>query len=120
MDWQTLVPAAGTLIFTIDQFDRRVSDYAVNHHPGFGSENDAKTASDVFDGSTYVEAIGIALATPSGHDWEEWKNAKAKGLGVEFLRCPFSRVEPFSMEILLPTIEFLTVAGLTLPNSAGA
>ncbi len=84
-DWQTLVPAAGALFFTIDHFDSRVSDWAGQHHPIFGSQSGAKTASDVLYAGTYLEAIGTSLATPSGEDSKEWKKAKAKGLGVELM-----------------------------------
>ena len=89
VDWQTLVPAAGALIFTIDHFDNRVSDWAGQHHPIFGSQSGAKTASDVLYAGTYLEAIGTALATPSGEDSKDWERAKAKGLGVELLAVSF-------------------------------
>ena len=85
VDWETLVPAAGGLIFSIDHFDSRVSNWAGQHHPIFGSQSGAKTASDVLYAGTYLEAIGTSLATPSGEDSQEWKRAKAKGLGVELL-----------------------------------
>jgi hypothetical protein len=84
-DWGTLVPAAGALIFSIDHFDTRVSDWAGQHHPIFGSRSGAKTASDILYAGTYLEAIGTSFATPSGEDSKEWKIAKAKGFGVEVL-----------------------------------
>ncbi len=85
LDWQTLIPAAGALLFTIDHYDQRLSDWATRHHPVFGSESGAKTASDLLYGFTYLEAIGTSLATPSGEDGEDWAKAKGKGLGVELL-----------------------------------
>ncbi len=85
VDWQTLVPAAGALLFTIDHFDTRVSDWAGQHHPIFGSQSGAKTASDILYAGTYLEAIGTSIATPSGEDSKDWKNAKTKGFGVELL-----------------------------------
>ncbi len=85
MDWRTLVPAAGALILAIDHFDTRVSDWAGQNHPIFGSESGARTASDILYAGTYLEAIGTTFATPSGEDSKEWKIAKAKGFGAELL-----------------------------------
>ncbi len=85
LDWQTLVPLAGALVFSIDDYDTKVSDWAARHHPLFGSESGAKTASDLLYGATYLEAVGTSLLTPSGEDARGWEKSKAKGIGVELL-----------------------------------
>jgi hypothetical protein len=78
-DLQTLIPAAGALIFAVDDFDDEVSDWATDHNPIFGSDQNAKDASDVLRAEFFV----TALATPSGNDARKWTYAKTKGLGVE-------------------------------------
>jgi hypothetical protein len=85
LDWQTLVPAAGALLFKIDNWDQKASDWAGDHHPIFGSQGGARQASDILYTGTFLEAVGTSLATPSGEDPKDWKRAKAKGLGVEVL-----------------------------------
>ena len=129
VDWQTLVPAAGALIFTIDHFDTRVSDWASQNHPIFGSESGAKTASDILYIGTYLEAIGTSFATPSGEDSKDWKIAKAKGFGVELLafgatagttvllRQTTQRTAPDGIENSFPSgHETLGVSNLTFSN----
>jgi len=83
-DSQTLVPLAGALVFTIDDFDHRASDWAVEHNPIFGSEEHARDASDDLRTALGVEAIVTALATPSGDDPKQWTYSKLKGVLVEF------------------------------------
>jgi hypothetical protein len=82
-DLQTLIPAAGALIFAIDDFDDRVSDWASDHNPIFGSDENAQDASDVLRNVLLAEFFVTALATPSGDDPKKWAYAKSKGLAVE-------------------------------------
>lgn len=82
---QTLIPLAGAAIFAIDDFDERVSDWAVKHNPVFGSTTDAVDTSGSFKDILEVEAIVTALATPSGDDPEQWAFSKLRGIGVELL-----------------------------------
>ncbi|NIS60372.1 MAG: phosphatase PAP2 family protein [Proteobacteria bacterium] len=82
-DLQTLIPAAGALIFAVGDFDEEVSDWATKHNPIFGSEAGAKKASDYLAGAIHIEAFITALAAPSGDDPEKWAYSKAKGIGVE-------------------------------------
>lgn len=82
-DWQTLVPLAGAAIFSIDDFDQRASNWAVEHNPIFGSVENARDASDILLRALQVEALTTALATPSGDDPQQWVLSKAKGIGVE-------------------------------------
>jgi len=82
-DVQTLIPVAGALLFTIDDYDQKVSRWATKNRPLYGSEDTANNASDIFRTSLKVEAILTALATPSGEDTKNWLYWKAKGLIVE-------------------------------------
>ncbi|MHC4558641.1 MAG: phosphatase PAP2 family protein [Planctomycetota bacterium] len=84
-DSQTLIPLAGAAVFAIDDFDERVSDWAVKHNPVFGSEDNARDASDYLKTALEVEAIATALATPSGDNPGQWAGSKLKGLGVEMV-----------------------------------
>lgn len=79
----TLVPLASALVFGIDDFDERASDWAVKHNPVFGSGDDARDASDYLRATLRIEAIITAFATPSGDVPGQWMVSKAKGIGVE-------------------------------------
>jgi hypothetical protein len=81
----TLVPLASALVLGIDDFDERISDWAVEHSPVFGSEADARDASDYLRATLRIEAVITALATPSGDVPKQWMVSKAKGLGVELV-----------------------------------
>jgi membrane-associated phospholipid phosphatase len=83
LDPQTLIPAAGALIFTIDGLDCRVSHWAIEHTPLFGSKDSASAVSDALLTALTAETVVTALATPSGDDLRGWVDAKAKGLCVE-------------------------------------
>jgi len=82
-DLQTLIPAAGALVFTVDHYDKNVSHWATNHHPIFGSENTAEQASEYLLYTLEAETFVTMLATPSGEDPKDWAYSKAKGLGIE-------------------------------------
>lgn len=82
-DYQTLIPAAGALIFTIDDWDERASDWAIDHTPIFNSVEDAKDASDTMRDILMAEAIATGFLTPSGDEPGAWSVAKAKGFVVE-------------------------------------
>jgi hypothetical protein len=84
-DPQTLVPLGGALVFAIDDFDERVSDWAVKHNPIFNSVDDAKDASDYLKDALEAEVLITALATPGGDDSGQWAYSKLRGLGVEFV-----------------------------------
>lgn len=81
----TLAPLAGALVFCIDDFDERVSDWAIKHTPIFGSPGDARDASDDLKVALEVEAVITALATPSGDTCGEWAGSKLKGAAVELI-----------------------------------
>jgi membrane-associated phospholipid phosphatase len=82
-DLQTLIPAGGALLFAIDNFDERASDWATRHSPIFGSEEGARDAGDYLGIALQVEVLATALATPSGDEPKEWVSSKSKGLAVE-------------------------------------
>jgi membrane-associated phospholipid phosphatase len=82
-DLQTLLPAAGALVFCFDNYDQRVSDWATTNHPIFGSQNNASQASDYLSYGLGAETLVTALATPSGKDPKDWVSNKAKGIAVE-------------------------------------
>ena len=84
-DPQTLVPLGGALVFAIDDFDERASDWAVDHNPIFNSVDDAKDASDYLKDALEAEALITALATPGGDGSGQWAYSKLKGIGVEFI-----------------------------------
>jgi hypothetical protein len=86
----TLVPLASALVFGIDDFDEKVSDWAVKHNPVFGSEADERDASDYLRATLQAEAVITAFATPSGDVPEQWMVSKAKGLGVEIAAIGFT------------------------------
>jgi len=79
----TLIPLAGAAVFAIDDFDERVSDWATDHTPVFGSEKDARDASDHLRLFLALETLATALATPSGDQAGPWAAAKVRGMAVE-------------------------------------
>ncbi len=83
LDWQTLVPTAGAILFRIDDYDQKVSDWATQHNPLFGSRRGAEIASDYISAGLYTEVLATALATPGGDSVKEWTYSKLKGLTVE-------------------------------------
>jgi membrane-associated phospholipid phosphatase len=83
IDPQTLIPVAGALVFTVDDYDRKVSNWARTHTPIFGSENTASQASDYLLGALEVETFVTALGTPSGNKAKDWVYSKVKGVSVE-------------------------------------
>jgi membrane-associated phospholipid phosphatase len=83
VDPQTLIPVAGAVVFSINGYDKKVSNWATKHHPIFGSEQNARNASDYLSIPLPVEAVVTALATPSGDDAKDWASSKLKGIAVE-------------------------------------
>jgi membrane-associated phospholipid phosphatase len=72
------------LVFAIDDWDQEASDWAAEHTPIFGSQDNARKASDDLLSILMAEVLVTALTTPSGADPQQWTIAKAKGLAVEF------------------------------------
>jgi membrane-associated phospholipid phosphatase len=83
VDPQTLIPVAGAVVFSFNGYDKKVSNWATKHHPIFGSDHNARNASDYLSIPLPVEAVVTALATPSGDDAKDWASSKLKGIAVE-------------------------------------
>ena len=80
----TWAPLAGAALFSIDDFDEQLSDYAIEHNPLFGSVDDAADGSDKLRDSLIATVVLTSLATPSGDESGEWITNKAKGLLVDY------------------------------------
>ena len=85
LDPVTWVSGGSAALFAIDDFDNKVSNWAANNTPIFGSQSGAQDASDVMVNVLQAEALGTGLLTPSGHDPLDWTFSKAKGIGVEYV-----------------------------------
>jgi len=83
LDPVTWVPAAGAAVFAIEDWDNKVSDWASDNTPIFGSEQTAKDMSDHFRDALYAETFVTATLTPSGEELGDWSLAKARGMAVE-------------------------------------
>ena len=82
LDPRVWVPASGALVLQVDHMDERLSEWAVEHTPVFGSNQNADDASDYLRDAAAAGYLATALLTPSGEDEKEWLVAKFKGLGV--------------------------------------
>ena len=83
LDPQTFVPAAGALVFGLSKWDRKVSYWATEHTPIFGSIQNAQNDRIYLEIPLYTEVFVTALATPSGDDSKDWVYLKLKGIAVE-------------------------------------
>lgn len=83
LDPQTFVPAAGALVFGLSKWDKKVSHWATEHTPIFGSVQNAKNDAVYFEIPLYTEVFVTAIATPSGNDSKDWITSKLKGMAVE-------------------------------------
>lgn len=76
-------PLVGAAVFQIDDWDRRVSDWARDDTPIFGSTEDARQWSDdLREASEWANYLTI-VATPGGSDAGDWMIAKARGVLVQ-------------------------------------
>jgi len=83
IDPQTYIPAAGALVFTISDWDRKTSNWASERTPVFGSQNTAKNDSYDLLWPLIGETVITAIAIPDGDNSKQWVIDKAKGLGLE-------------------------------------
>jgi hypothetical protein len=83
LDPQTFVPAAGALVFGLSKWDKKVSHWATEHTPIFGSTSNAANDAVYLEIPLYTEVLVTALATPSGDDSKDWVYSKLKGIAVE-------------------------------------
>jgi len=65
-DRGTWIPLAGAAVVSFDDWDREISDWAVENTPIFGSGENARQASDTFWIATQLSMAGTALAVPDG------------------------------------------------------
>ncbi len=72
-------PLAGAAVFQIDDWDRRTSDWAREHTPVFGSEENAEDWSDHLRNASVLTHYVTIAATPSGPDPGDWFTNKVKG-----------------------------------------
>ena len=77
---ETWAPVAAALALQIDDLDGRVSDWASENTPVFGSRDHADKWSDHLVNSSGAVYLLTVLATPSGDDPPEWLKSKFKGL----------------------------------------
>ncbi len=82
-DPQTFIPAAGALVFGLSKWDKKVSHWATEHTPIFGSTHNAANNAIYLEVPLYTEVFITALATPSGDDSKDWVYSKLKGMVVE-------------------------------------
>ena len=78
----TWVPAAGALLFAVEDLDEQLSDWAVDHTPIFGSTDGALGASDVTRSTLIALSVASSLSTDSGNTAQVWLPSKAKGFAV--------------------------------------
>jgi len=83
LDPQTFIPAAGALVFGLSKWDKKVSHWATEHTPVFGSIQNAENDKLYLEIPLYAEVFITALATPSGDDSKDWVYSKLKGIAVE-------------------------------------
>ena len=83
LDPLTYVPLLGAGIIAAGDFDHRISEWAVEQTPLFGSTDGAKDYSDIGRTVLVTEGFATAFLTPSGGDAGEWAWNKTKGLAVE-------------------------------------
>lgn len=76
-------PLLGAAAFQIDDWDRRTSDWAREHTPVFGSQQNAEDWSDRLRTASSVAHYATLAATPSGSDGRAWMVNKAKGTLVD-------------------------------------
>jgi membrane-associated phospholipid phosphatase len=76
-------PALGAAGFQIDDWDRRVSDWARERTPLFGSQSQAQRWSDDLRTASVVAHYATIIATPGGDDPGQWVAGKARGAMVD-------------------------------------
>ena len=76
---QTWAPLAGAALFGATSWDQRVSDWARDHHPVFGSRSAAGAGSDALAYTTGALYGVTVLAAPGGSQSKPWLEAKLKG-----------------------------------------
>jgi hypothetical protein len=76
------LPVAGAAVLQIDDWDRKVSNYARDHTPIFGSQRTAQDWSDRLRTASSVAYFATVVATPDPNESRPWIRDKAQGLAV--------------------------------------
>jgi len=76
---ETWIPAAGALLVQIDDLDDRISDWAADNNPVFGSEDRAKSISDYLGGASAAAYALTGLLCPYDGDVSDFLKNKGKG-----------------------------------------
>jgi hypothetical protein len=76
-------PLVGAGVVQIDNWDHRISDWARDNAPIFGSTDNASRWSDDLRSASVVSEAATVLFTPSGDSASEWMLNKVKGFGVQ-------------------------------------
>jgi hypothetical protein len=79
---ETWGPVAGALALQAGNMDHRISDWASDKNPVFGSQDNAGKWSDYLRDASGAVYLITVITTPSGDDTSEWLAAKAKGLAI--------------------------------------
>jgi len=79
----TWAPLASAAVLQIDGMDRRVSDWAREETPIFGSQQGAVDAADTWRAAAGNLWLASVFATPSGDEFGPWVLDKTKGLLAE-------------------------------------
>lgn len=93
----TLIPLVGAGIFSIDDFDERVSRWATKHCPIYGSPENAKRVSDSIKSVLEIETYVTALAVKESKLERlgiEWATFKAVGSTTNITKETTSRTRP--------------------------
>lgn len=94
----TWVPAGVALALQVDNMDERLSDWASDNTPIFGSQDNAADASDFFRDAALADYLITTLATPSGPHPGEWALNKLKGLAVGYVALHSTRNTTFFLK----------------------
>ena len=76
------VPLTGAAVFQIDGWDRKVSNWARDNTPVFGSEQSAKDWSDYLRTASSVAYFSSVVFTPGSDEPSDWMRERAQGLLV--------------------------------------
>lgn len=82
LDPETWAPLVGALLLQLDDADSRISNWAADETPLFGSNENAASWSDDFLRATEAAYWMSTLVTPSGEEPVDWVVAKVKGVAV--------------------------------------
>jgi hypothetical protein len=70
------------MVLQIHDMDKRISDWASDNNPVFGSNKNASNWSNYLETTSGAVYFTTVMATPSGKDTSDWLKAKAKGLAI--------------------------------------